>query len=63
MNKVEGLRKAGIAVTGMGFIALKQMEFKNACLVAMIAIVGVAAQWSLSMYRTKKGVVKTEEPK
>ena len=52
-KSVEGMRKAGIAITGMGIIAWKTMDFKIACLVFGIAIVGIFAQWSLSMYRAR----------
>ncbi len=60
-KKLEGLRKAGIAVTAMTLIAFKPMEFSSAVLVTIIAVVGIAATWSLSMYRTKKS--KPEDPK
>ncbi len=56
-KKLEGMRKAGIAVTGMTLISFKPMEFKIACLVTVIAIVGIVATWSLSMYKVKKNAI------
>ena len=60
-KKLEGIRKAGIAVTAMTLIAFKPMVFPNAVLVTIIAIIGILATWSLSMYRTNKGQSKPED--
>ncbi len=53
-NKIEGWRKAGIAMGSIAALTLKNPDFKIAVIIGLIAIVGIICQSFLDLKKGKK---------
>ncbi len=57
MDKAKGLRKAGIGISAITALSLATIDFRTACIIGIIAVVGIICQTKLD---GKNGTHKTQ---